>query len=286
MYRFSKWRIALFTIFALIAFASNSVLNRLALGNNTIDAGSFVGIRIAAGAFSLWLLNGFSKQSFDVKWRGHFRPALYLLLYGVAFSFAYRSLSSGTGAFILFGTVQATMLSMGFIKGERPSWTEWLGLLLAISGLVYLLLPGLSAPEPAGATLMVVAGVAWAFYSLSGKGVADPLQATASNFAAALPMVLVVNLFTFSASHLSLKGTLYACLSGSITSGVGYAVWYAALKGLTNTQAALLQLSVPVLAAVGGILFLSEHITNRLLWSGLLIIGGVTFALFSKNANK
>ncbi len=278
----SIWRISLFTAFALVAFASNSVLNRLALGGNTIDAGSYIGIRIASGAFMLWLLNGFSKRSFKPKYSSNFIPAFYLVLYGVAFSFAYISLSSGTGAFILFGTVQATMLSTALVNGEKPFWVEWVGLLVALGGLIYLVFPGMSAPNPLGAVLMVIAGVAWGLYSLKGRGVKDPLEATAQNFMLAVPMVFVVSLFTFSTSHLSSEGVLYACLSGALTSGVGYAVWYAALKGLTNMQAALLQLCVPIIAAFGGVVFLSEQITTRLIYAGLFIISGVVIALLGK----
>ena len=280
----SIWRISLLTAFALVAFASNSVLNRLALGGNTIDAGSYIGIRIASGAFMLWLLNGYLKHNFKLKLTHNFIPAFYLVLYGVAFSFAYISLSSGTGAFILFGTVQATMLSTALVNGEKPFWVEWVGLFVALGGLIYLVFPGMSAPDPLGAVLMVIAGVAWGLYSLKGRGVKDPLEATAQNFMLAVPMVFVVNLFAFSTSHLSSEGVLYACLSGALTSGVGYAVWYAALKGLTNMQAALLQLCVPIIAAFGGVIFLSEQITTRLIYAGLFIIGGVVVALLGKRS--
>ena len=281
----SIWRISFFTAFALVAFASNSVLNRLALGGNTIDAGSYIGIRIISGAFMLWLLNGFSKRSFKPKLSYDFIPAFYLVLYGVAFSFAYISLSSGTGAFILFGTVQATMLSTALVNGEKPFWIEWVGLVVALGGLIYLVSPGMSAPDPLGAILMVIAGVAWGLYSLKGRGVKDPLEATTQNFILAVPMIFVVNLFTFSTSHLSSEGVLYACLSGALTSGIGYAVWYAALKGLTNMQAALLQLCVPIIAAFGGVVFLSEQITTRLIYAGIFIISGVIIALLGKKSS-
>jgi drug/metabolite transporter (DMT)-like permease len=275
-------RIALFTTFALFCFAGNSVLNRLALGSDSIDAGSYIGIRLMSGAVALWLMNGAAKRDFSVPLRGSFLPAFYLFLYGVAFSFAYRSLTSGTGAFILFGTVQATMLSVAIFKGERPHFSEWIGLLFAISGLLYLVFPGLSAPDPLGAALMVTAGVAWGGYTLKGKGVQNPLETTALNFMRAVPMVLLVNLFTFSSGHWSGMGVFYAILSGAVTSGIGYAVWYAALKGLTTTQAALLQLCVPVIAALGGVVLMSESVTMRLFFAGLLIISGVSLALLGK----
>ena len=232
----------------------------------------------------LWLLNGYLKHNFKPKLTHNFIPAFYLVLYGVAFSFAYISLSSGTGAFILFGTVQATMLSTALVKGEKPFWIEWVGLFVALGGLIYLVFPGMSAPDPLGAVLMVIAGVAWGLYSLKGRGVKDPLEATAQNFMLAVPMVFIVNLFTFSTSHLSSEGVLYACLSGALTSGVGYAVWYAAIKGLTNMQAALLQLCVPIIAAFGGVILLSEQITSRLIYAGLFIISGVVIALLGKRS--
>jgi drug/metabolite transporter (DMT)-like permease len=275
----SQWRIPLFTIFALCAFAANSVLNRLALGSHLIDPTSYISIRLVSGALTLWLLNSISKQTLSLPKPVSWWPAFYLFLYGITFSFAYQSLNSGMGAFILFGTVQTTMLSTIFLRGERPTWAEWLGLAVALTGLVYLLFPGLSAPNPLGALLMVTAGVAWAFYTLKGRGVKDPLQTTALNFALAVPMVLVANVFNFKTSHFNSEGVLYAVISGSLSSGVGYAVWYAALKGLTNTRAALLQLCVPIVAALGGVVFLSETITSRLVLAGLLIVSGIGFAL-------
>jgi drug/metabolite transporter (DMT)-like permease len=285
----NKWRIFVFTAFALIAFAANSVLNRLALGGNTIDAGSYIGIRLASGALTLLLLNGIDKRDFKFLkniyldfFGKNFLPAFYLFAYGVAFSFAYRSLSSGTGAFILFGTVQTTMLSTALLKGERPYISEWIGLSVAIMGLVYLVFPGLSAPDPLGAFLMIIAGITWGFYTLKGRGVKDPLESTALNFIISVPMVLALNAFTFSNSHVTTEGCVYALISGALTSGVGYAIWYAALRGLTTTQAAFLQLFVPVIAALGGILFLSENITTRLIGAGMLIIGGVVLALMGK----
>jgi drug/metabolite transporter (DMT)-like permease len=276
-------RIPILTAFALVAFAANSVLNRLALGANAIDAGSYIGIRLVSGAVTLWLINAISKQKWGLILRGG-NPisAFYLFLYGITFSFAYRSLTSGTGAFILFGTVQTTMLTVLLLRGERPHISEWFGLLIAISGLTYLVFPGLSAPDPIGAVLMLTAGIAWGFYTLRGKGVKDPLETTALNFIFAVPMVLLVNVFTFPKAHFSTEGVGYAILSGAVASGLGYVIWYAALKGLTTTQAALLQLFVPVIAALGGSLLLSETITTRLLVAGFLISIGVILALIGK----
>lgn len=279
---FSSWRIPFFTAFALIAFAANSVLNRLALGGNTIDAGSYIGIRLIAGAVTLWFINALSKQKFNFEWKGSPISAFYLFLYGVAFSYAYRSVTSGMGAFILFGTVQTTMLTVLLLRGERPHISEWAGLIMAIGGLIYLVFPGLTAPDPVGALLMLIAGISWGFYTLRGKGVKDPLETTALNFMLSVPMVLLVNFFTFSKAHFSTEGVTYAVLSGALASGVGYVIWYAALKGLTTTQAALLQLTVPIIAALGGVIFLAETVTTRLIIAGVLIMSGVAVALMGK----
>jgi drug/metabolite transporter (DMT)-like permease len=287
----SNWRIPLFTILALIAFAANSVLNRLALGNHTIDASSYTGIRLVAGALTLWVIHSISKQkmSFPLvvplstvsKW-ANLHAAFYLFLYGITFSFAYSSLSAGTGAFILFGTVQITLLTTLLLRGERPQVAEWAGLMIALSGLIYLVFPGLSAPNPEGALLMITAGIAWGGYTLKGKGVQDPLETTTRNFMLSVPMVVLVYLFSYSKSYISTEGVLYALLSGSVASGIGYVIWYAALKGLTTTQAALLQLAVPIIAAFGGIVLLKENITMRLIVAGILILGGVVLALMGK----
>jgi drug/metabolite transporter (DMT)-like permease len=282
----SKFQTPLFTAFSLIAFAANSVLNRLALGGNMIDAGSYITIRLVSGAVTLWVINAISKR--NVGWLqslhlwGSSLSAFYLFLYGVCFSFAYRSLTSGMGAFILFGTVQTTMLTMVLRRGEKPHVTEWVSLFIALIGLIYIVLPGLSAPDPLGALLMTIAGMSWAFYTLRGKGVKDPLEKTASNFIFSIPMILCVYFLNFAKTHVNTEGVAYAVVSGALASGVGYVIWYAALRGLTTTQAALLQLSVPVIAAFGGIVFLSETLTTRLIIGGILIIGGVSLGLLGK----
>jgi drug/metabolite transporter (DMT)-like permease len=202
-----------------------------------------------------------------------------LFLYAVAFSFAYLSLSAGTGALILFGVVQATMILAGLLSGERPHVLQWAGLLIAVAGLVYLVFPGLSAPSPLGAALMALAGVAWGIYSLRGREARDPIAATAHNFIYSVPLVLGASVLMRTHVHLSVKGVLLALVSGALTSGLGYILWYAALRGLTATRAALVQLVVPVLAAVGGVLFLSESITLRLFISAVAILGGVILAM-------
>jgi drug/metabolite transporter (DMT)-like permease len=257
----------------------NSVLCRLALGKATIDAASFSTIRLGAGAAMLLLLRAISKRKLFSTARGNWASAILLFLYAVAFAFAYTSLSAGTGALILFGSVQATMLLAALRSGERPSFLEWAGLFLALIGLVYLVFPGLASPLFASSTLMVVAGISWGFYSLRGRGAKDPLAQTTSNFIRALPLAIVVSLIMFSRSHVSTEGLLLAILSGALASGVGYVIWYTALRGLTATRAATVQLAVPVLAAVCGVVLLSENITLRLLLSATMILGGVGLTL-------
>ena len=280
----SSVKIFLYTVLALIAFAANSLLCRLALSQNAIDAATFSAVRLASGAIILLIIalavnrkSAFSSNANSVS-------AFLLFLYAVAFSFAYLSLSAGTGALILFGAVQATMIIYALFKGERFLRSEWFGLLLAIAGLIYLLLPGLAAPSLSGAALMLVAGIAWGFYSLLGRGAKNPLTNTANNFLYSLPFVFAVNLviFLFGNVHVSANGILLAILSGALTSGLGYVIWYAALKGLTSIQAAMVQLAVPVLAAISGIVILSETLSMRLIISAIMILGGIALAVLSR----
>ncbi len=272
-------RTVVWTAAALVAFAANSVLTRVALGQGTIDAASFSTIRLVSGAATLSLILALSGRRGGADTHGSWLSAAMLFLYAIAFSFAYLSLSTGTGALILFGTVQATMILSALWSGERPSLPEWAGLIIALTGLVYLVFPGLTAPSPTGSALMAVAGLSWGVYSLRGRGTADPLADTTFNFVRSVPLVVAVSLLTLRGLELSSKGAWLACLSGSLASGVGYVVWYAALRGMTRAQAATVQLSVPVLAAGGGVVFLSEVISARLLLSTVLILGGVGLAL-------
>ncbi len=267
------------TVFALIAFAMNSVLCRLALGASTIDAASFSTVRLLSGALVLLAISAVFKQGDSTLPRGSWASATLLFLYAVAFSFAYISLSAGTGALILFGSVQATMLTYALRSGERPRVLEWAGLVVALIGLVYLVFPGLTAPSPFRSALMAVAGISWGFYSLRGRGTRDPLADTTGNFVRALPFVVVVNLVMLREFSVSARGFVFAVLSGAVASGVGYVVWYTALKGLTATRAATVQLIVPVLAALGGVVLLSEDISMRLLLAAAMILGGVGLAL-------
>ncbi len=275
-------RTALLTTLALLCFAANSLLCRLALGMGTIDAASFSSLRLASGAITLWLLAEASSAGRLEARPGRWRAGLMLCLYAVAFSFAYLSLSTGTGALILFGSVQVTMIAVALASGERPRLLEWAGLAIALAGLVALVLPGLTAPPLLGTALMATAGIAWGVYSLLGRGAVDPLGETAGNFLRSVPLAVAVSLATLDQAHLSPRGIVLAVVSGALTSGLGYVVWFAALRGLTATRAATVQLAVPVLAALGGVAMLAETISLRLTLSALLILGGIGLAVLGR----
>ena len=287
-------RVAALTFFTLVAFASNSVLTRLALKEGQIDAGSFTLIRIASGALFLWLVITLPKRFGAAREdarppvdarppAGDWKSGLALFGYAACFSVAYLDLPAGTGALLLFGMVQATMIVYGIVRGERPTAIEWAGLVLALAGLVYLVSPGLSAPSPFGAAMMAVAGLSWGFYSVFGRGVPDPAAATAGNFARALPFALVFLLVYVSRLSLQPAGVLLAVVSGAVTSGLGYVLWYRTLVHLTVTRAAVVQLAVPVLVAIAGVLFLAEKIDLRLALSSVVTLGGVGLAVFGKS---
>jgi len=274
----ARMRTAVYTGFALMAFAANSVLCRLALANTLIDAASFSTIRLVSGAVVLMLYGALKRKSAAAQ-KGNWTSAVMLFVYAAAFSFAYISLNTGTGALILFASVQATMIIFAMIKGERLRLWGCAGLFTALSGLTYLVFPGLQAPSLSGAALMAAAGIAWGIYSLRGRGSKAPVAITADNFLRSAPLVLFISLIFFQNLHITLAGAFYACLSGGLTSALGYVIWYAALKDLAATPAALVQLIVPVLAALGGVVFLSEQPTLRLVVSSVIIIGGVALAL-------
>ncbi|RKX35873.1 MAG: EamA family transporter [Verrucomicrobia bacterium] len=264
---------------ALIAFAANSVLCRMALGNGAIDAASFTSVRLLSGAVTLLvilLLSGGRSSAWST---GGWLSPFLLAAYAIAFSFAYLTLSTGTGALILFGSVQMTMILWALRSGERPSRFEWAGLLLAFAGMAYLVSPGFEAPSFGGAFLMAVAGVSWGFYTVRGRGRSNPLAATTGNFILAVPFALATSALTFRSVELSTSGLVLGILSGSLASGCGYVVWYAALRHLTSTRAAVVQLSVPMIAAMGGVLFVSEAVSFRLVLSSVLILGGVGLAI-------
>lgn len=269
----SRARIVLLTALAMLAFAGNSLLCRLALAHTAIDAASFTLLRIGAGALALWLIVRLRGER--IGGAGSWPSALALFVYAAGFSFAYVSLAAATGTLLLFGAVQTTMIGVGLARGERLRARQLAGLLLAFGGLVGLLLPGLSAPPLGASLLMIAAGVAWGVYSLRAKGAANPLWVTTGNFVRALPMVAVLSIGARAHASLDVAGALYALASGALTSGAGYAIWYTALRGLRTTSAATVQLSVPVIAAAGGALLLGESITARLAMATIAILGGI-----------
>ena len=284
----STARTVLLTALTLVAFAANSLLTRMALGDGAIDAASFMTLRLGSGALFLWILAQFSKgpstepsTAQPAKWTA----ALMLFVYAVTFSFSYLQLATGTGALILFGTVQVTMITAALYQGEKPWPLEWVGLVLALVGLVYLLSPGLTAPPLLGAALMVVAGIAWGGYSLLGRGSRDPVDYTTSNFIRSVPFAIGVSLVTVSMRHWSWQGVGLAIASGVFASGLGYSLWYAALKGLTATRAATVQLAVPILAAIAGILWLQETLSFRLIISSAMILGGIGIAVLGRRGD-
>ncbi len=294
----SVTKTAFYTSVALVAFAANSVLCRMALADEAIDAASFTVLRLLSGVVVLMLLlfltrirsmplnqqSGSSKQPSAIVSRGSWLSACMLFLYAATFSFAYVSLDTGVGALVLFGAVQITMIIMSMYSGHRLRAAEWLGLLLAFAGFVYLVQPSLSTPSLAGFLLMAVAGIGWGVYSMRGKAVAAPLADSAFNFARTLPFVLILALLALPNIHLSSEGVVLAVLSGGLASGLGYALWYAALAGLSAPLAAVVQLLVPVIAAIGGVVFMAELVTMRLMLSGAMILLGVLVVLLARYA--
>jgi len=266
---------------AMVAFAANSVLCRLALGAGLIDAASFATVRTVSGAVILGII--LVLRSGKVRAKPDWRSVVTLYLYMVFFAFAYLSLSAGTGALVLFGAVQLTMFIVALRSGEHFSPLSWVGLVLAIGGLVYLVSPGVTAPDPLGAALMAVAGIAWGFYSLVGRSAGDPTEATAYNFILSVPLVVITSLVFLGDFQVSPAGAAYAVASGAIASGIGYVIWYAALRGLTATGAATVQLSVPVIAALGGVMLMSEDVTARLVVASVATLGGVALVLTQRN---
>jgi drug/metabolite transporter (DMT)-like permease len=264
------------TALAMAAFAANSLLCRAALRDAHIDPATFGAVRVTSGALVLALaMRVRARPTAAADWRA----AAMLFTYVAAFSFAYLTLPAGMGALILFGAVQLTMFAVGLGRGERFAPRGWAGLALAVAGFVVLVLPGVAAPPAAGAALMAVAGIAWGAYSLRGRGVPDPLAATASNFVRAMPLALALGLAFVGRAHADVAGILLAIASGALTSGLGYVIWYAALRGLSALQAASVQLSVPVIAACAGTLWLDEAFTTRLLVAVVAILGGIALVL-------
>ena len=278
-------RAAALTTLAMIAFAANSVLGRLALIDDEIGAGSFALIRLLSGALVLYILVAARRQAPSGSWRG----GVSLLVYAGFFAYAYIALPAGTGAVILFAVVQITMLGHGISVGERPSSLQWTGLAIALGALIWLVSPGIEAPNPLGALAMTIAGIGWGAYSLLGKGAGDPNTATAGNFIRASLIALALAapiLYLAPEAAPTPRGIALAITSGAITSGLGYALWYAALKDLTSTRAGIAQLTVPAIAALGGVLFLSEPITLRFTLASAAILGGVALAVLTPSPHR
>ena len=270
------------TSLALIAFAANSVLCRLALGNEAIDAASFTIMRLLSGTIVLLLIVATTRNSAADATKGSWGASFMLFLYAATFSYAYVSLDTGTGALILFGSVQITMILLSLISGTRLHLTEWAGVAITFTGFVYLILPGVTTPSTTGFALMTVSGIAWGVYTLKGRRSKNPLLDTAYNFLRTTPLVIILAIIAMNTLNYSTGGIVLALLSGGITSGIGYTIWYIALGGLTSTQAAVLQLSVPLIAALGGVIFVSEAITFRLMISATLVLGGILIVVLGR----
>lgn len=271
----------LLTLLALSAFAANSLLCRLALLNGAIDPASFTSIRLLSGAITLVILVRSSARPSEV--RGSWTSASLLALYAIPFAFAYGYLGAGMGALILFGAVQSTMILGSYRAGERLGPVQWAGLLLAFGGLTWLVLPGVHAPSIIGTGLMLVAGAAWGAYSLRGRGAgSSALALTASNFLRATPIALGVSLMQYRAMNFSPRGVMLAVASGAIASGLGYVVWYRVLPDLRPSTASVVQLGVPPMAALGGILLLGEQLTLRLLTASAIVLGGIALTLLTR----
>jgi drug/metabolite transporter (DMT)-like permease len=275
-------RPVIYTSVAMLAFAGNSIICRLALRDGAIDPATFTSVRLLAGAITLLLVFAITRRDTSLRSHGSWLSALVLFLYAIAFSYAYITLSAGAGALILFAFVQATMIALALWSGDRPGAPEWLGWLLAFAGVIWLVLPGVEAPPAGGALLMALSGIAWGVYSIRGRKESDALGSTTSNFLLSVVFVMALALATFAEAQISLRGIALAVVSGALTSGIGYVIWYAALDYLSAMQAALVQLSVPAIAALGGVLLLAEPVSMRLLVSSALVLGGISMALMHK----
>ncbi|PSL32545.1 DMT family transporter [Dyadobacter jiangsuensis] len=270
-------RIMLQVALAMASFAANSLLCRIALSQTSTDPAAFTIIRLLAGAVTLSLIILLRKGT--LRNAGTWQGAFSLLTYAIAFSFAYVNLPTGTGALLLFGTVQATMIITGLYQGEHLRIIQWTGLLTAFGGLIILVAPGIHAPDPFSALLMAIAGMAWGVYSLLGRKQGDPLTATAGNFLKAAPVSL---LFLPLANSIDAQGAIFAVISGSVSSGVGYAIWYSILPSLKATQAASVQLTVPVIASTAAVFILGEHVTFNLVIASVAILGGIALVILGR----
>lgn len=276
-------RAVVLTLLALIAFASNSLLTRLALGSRQLDAATFTALRLASGAVMLVLLVLAQSRSWRALRGAGLAGPLALFVYAAPFSFAYLRIGAAVGALVLFGVVQLTMIGYGIARGEHPTAVMWLGLALAAGGLLVLTVPAVARPDPLGVLLMAVAGVAWAVYTLVGRGTADPLAANARSFLWSTPLAMLLVAIGRAPVHATPSGITLAIVSGAVTSGLGYAIWYRALPALTVTQAAVAQLSVPVIAAAGAVLALGESLSTRLVVAGIAVLSGVGIVLSARS---
>lgn len=267
------------TCFSLIAFAGNSILCKLALGENKLDAASFTIIRLLSGIVMLLLISQISGRKGKSAFKRNWISSSALFLYAIAFSYAYISLDTGTGALILFGAVQITMILASLISGNKLHLFEWIGIVIAFLGFIYLVQPNLTTPSLKGFLLMTVSGIGWGIYTLRGKGSKQPIHDSASNFLYTLPFIFALSIVEFNHTNLSGQGIILAIASGAVASGIGYTVWYFAVKRLSTMQASVVQLLVPVIAAAGGVIFANEVISMRLIFSSVMILGGIVLVL-------
>ena len=270
------------TVGALTCFAANSLLARAALGTGRIDPASYTAVRLASGALVLWAI---AASRGGARPKGGWSGATALFVYAAAFSVAYVRVRAGPGALLLFAAVQATMIGWGLARGARPTALQWAGLLVAIAGLAWLTLPGSSSPDPAGSALMAVAGIAWGAYTLAGRASRDPVGDTAGNFLRSAVITAGFLLLSAGSARAVPAGVALAAASGAVASGVGYSLWYSVVPKLGATRAAVVQLSVPVLAALGAIPLLGEPMTGRLMVAGAAIVSGVALAMFGHTAS-
>ena len=281
----SSKRIFFLVVLSMISFSANSILCRLALSSYLIDPASFTLVRLTSGAITLFALHYLSSK--ELRSGGSWREAFILFIYVASFSLAYTNISASNGALILFGTVQITMVLSGLLRGERLYWTQWIGFIIALIGLVCLLSPGITAPSLISSLFMIVAGVAWGNYSVFGRGSVNPIQDTAGNFILSIPFAVIFYIFSITNnSQLINLGTIYAFLSGVIASGLGYAMWYAALPHLSTFQSASVQLCVPIITALAGSLFMDEMLSTRLLLTSVMILGGVGMVISKKHISE
>lgn len=279
-------RLFLLTLFTMLCFAGNSVFGRLALSTTSIDPSSYTFVRLVCGALVLCVLVIFrekiSLRQLLPSNRASWFSSLALFVYASAFSFSYADLTTATGAVLLFGAVQATMIGYGVMRGEPLAILQWLGVVISVAGFIGLMLPGIEAPELLPSMVMFISGVAWGVYSLRGQGADKPLMSTAINFIGATAISAVLITVCWSQVIFDRDGFIYAALSGGLTSAIGYAVWYQVLPWMRSVHAASVQLTVPVLTAVGGVLFVAEPLTLKLVLASAAILGGIALVILSK----